>query len=154
MDVDNTLTHWGHLSQQKIDFIKTFAQKHRVILTTGKTYDSIKNVIDACHLQANYASCLNGSVLVENGKSTTLEKVGAISKQIVAHFDNAPFDTVVYYHDNIRLVKPLSQKSLDKVRTVGDFWTLNMVPSYQQLGRKYILFQSYNHKELNSGNME
>ncbi len=113
LDVDNTLTNWGELSEQKIDFIKNFDQKHRIILTTGKTYDSIKNVIDDCKLNNNYASCLNGSVLVENGNSTTLQQVGAISAQIVKHFENAPFDTVVYYHDDIRLVKPLSQKNIE-----------------------------------------
>jgi len=113
LDVDNTLTNWGHLSQQKIDFIKGFEQKSRIILTTGKTYDSIKNVIEDCGLQANYASCLNGSVLVENGNSTTLTKVGDVSEKIVSHFKDAPFDTVVYYPDNIRLVHPLTQKNLD-----------------------------------------
>ena len=120
LDVDNTFTNWGHLSQQKIDFVKNFVDKHRVILTTGKTYDSIKNVIEDCQLNTNYASCLNGSVLVENGKCTTLAKVGEISKDIVHHFKDAPFDTVVYYPDNIRLVHPLTQKNLDLLRKYNE----------------------------------
>lgn len=111
-DVDNTFTDRGYLSQEKIDFVKNFAEKHRIILTTGKTYDSIKPVIDACNLNGNYASCLNGSVLVSNGEFTILEKVGGISENIVKHFENAPFDTVVYYEDYIRLIKPLSKRSL------------------------------------------
>lgn len=116
-DVDNTLTNWGHLSQEKIDFIKNFSQKHRIILTTGKTYDSIKPVIDACELKGNYASCLNGSVLVENGEFTVLEKIGEISENIVKHFENAPFDTIVYYEDYIRLSKTLTQKNYNFLTT-------------------------------------
>ena len=41
-----------------------------------------------------------------------MEKIGGISEQIVNNFATAPFDTVVYYEDNIRLVKPLSERSL------------------------------------------
>lgn len=141
LDVDNTLTNWGDLSQQKIDFIKDFSQKHRVILTTGKVYQSIKNVIDDCNLQNNYASCLNGSVLVANGKSTVLEKVGAISEQIVRHFETAPFDTVVYYHDNIRLIKPLTQKNLDLLAKYNESYQTEEVIDYDQVVK--VLFFIY-----------
>ena len=119
-DVDDTLTDGGKLSQQKIDYIKNYAQKNRIVLTTGKTYDSIKNVIDDLELSSKYASCLNGSVLVKNGEFTTLEKIGAESKKIVEHFKNAPFDLVVYYEDNIRLVKELNEKSLNHLRTYSE----------------------------------
>ncbi len=111
-DVDNTLTDGGFLSEQKIDFIKNFSEKHRIILTTGKTYDSIRVVVDALELSGNYASCLNGSVLVDKGEFIPIEKIGSYSEDIVRYFDSAPFDTVVYYPDNIRLVKPLSERSL------------------------------------------
>ncbi len=116
-DVDNTLTNWGELSKQKIDFIKNFPKKDRIILTTGKTYDSILTVVKDCGLEDNYASCLNGSVLVEKGKFKVLEKIGEISKEIVKYFENAPFDTVVYYDDYIRLLKTLTQKNYNFLTT-------------------------------------
>lgn len=112
-DVDNTLTDLGYLSEEKIEFIKSFKEKHRIILSTGKTYDSIKPVIDALEINGNYASCLNGSVLVEDGKFTVIEKIGNLSEDIVKAFYDAPFDTVVYYEDNIRLIKPLGKRSLE-----------------------------------------
>ncbi|MBR2614997.1 MAG: HAD family phosphatase [Clostridia bacterium] len=119
-DVDNTLTNWGVLSKEKIDFIKNFDQKNRIILTTGKTYDSIKDVVDACELHQNYASCINGSILVENDEFTILEGIGAISEEIVSHFENAPFDTVVYYPDNIRILRPLREKTLKYLKKYNE----------------------------------
>ncbi|MBR5251038.1 MAG: HAD family phosphatase [Clostridia bacterium] len=113
LDVDNTLTDQGYLSPQKIEFIGNYADKERIILTTGKAYDAIKGVMAECKITDNYASCLNGSVLVDKGKCTCINKVGKVSKQIVDELIDAPFDTIVYYDDGIRLVKPLSQKNLD-----------------------------------------
>ena len=147
-DVDNTLTERGFLSQQKIDFIKSYNQKYRVILTTGKTYDSIKNVIDDCGLQGNYASCLNGSVLVENGKLTTIEKLGEISEKIVKDFDKAPFDTVVYYNDNIRLVKPLGERSLKHLTQYNEaYFTEDKLDFSQVVKVLFFIFEGETSKE-------
>jgi len=120
LDVDNTLTDQGYLSKQKIEFISNYSDKERIILTTGKAYDAIKEVMQTCQIADNYASCLNGSVLVDDCKCTTINKVGKISKQIVDEFIDAPFDTIVYYDDGIRLVKPLSQKNLDLMRQFSE----------------------------------
>ncbi|MBO5867094.1 MAG: HAD family phosphatase [Clostridia bacterium] len=92
-------------------------------------------------MHGNYASCLNGSVLVENGKGITLEKVGAISEQIVKHFENAAFDTVVYYHDDIRLVKPLTQKNLDLLAKYNENYHVEDKLDYNQVVK--VLFFIY-----------
>ena len=147
-DVDNTLTERGFLSQQKIDFIKSYEQKYRIILTTGKTYDSIKNVIDDCELQSTYASCLNGSVLVENGKLKTIEQLGSISEKIVKDFDNAPFDTVVYYNDNIRLVKPLGERSLKHLTQYNEAYFTEDKLDYSKVVKVlFFIFEGETEKE-------
>ena len=138
-DVDNTLTNWGELSKQKIDFIKNFPHKHRIILTTGKTYDSILSVVKDCGLEGNYASCLNGSVLVENGKIKALEKIGKISEEIVKSFENAPFDTIVYYEDYIRLLRPLTEKNYNFLKTYTEKYLEEKIIDYNKVV-KVLLF--------------
>ena len=140
-DVDNTLTNFGHLSQEKIDFISNYSQKQRIILTTGKTYDSISNVISDCELQNNYASCLNGSVVIKDGVQTTIAQVGSISEEIVARFKGAPFTCVVYYNDNIRLVDGLTEDNIKMLKKYNELYFVEPTIDYAKVVK--ILFFIY-----------
>ncbi len=82
LDVDNTLTNFAHLSDEKKQFISAYKNKERIILSTGKTYESILNVINECKLNDNYASTLNGSILVDKGKLEIISRIGKVSKAI------------------------------------------------------------------------
>lgn len=141
LDVDNTLTDEGYLSKEKIEFLSNFEQKERIILTTGKAYESIKNVIQDCDLWDNYASCLNGSVLVQKGKTECIAKVGSVSRQIVKLFADAPFDCVVYYEDGIRLLRPLSQKNLQLLKKYNENYAVEEVINFSRVVK--VLFFIY-----------
>lgn len=141
LDVDNTLTDEGHLSKEKIEFISNFNQRERIILTTGKAYESIKNVIQDCNLQDNYASCLNGSVLVQKGKTECIAKVGSVSRQITQLFADAPFDCVVYYEDGIRLLRPLSQKNLQLLKKYNENYKTEEIIDFSRVVK--VLFFIY-----------
>lgn len=149
LDVDNTLTEAGHLSQEKIDFISSFKEKDRIILTTGKAYESIKNVIDDCHINNNYASCLNGSILIEKGEQKCIAKVGAISEKIVALFDDAPFDCVVYYEDGIRLIRPLTQKNYELLKQFNESYAIEEKLDYSKVVKVlFFIYEGETDKEL------
>lgn len=124
LDVDNTLTNFAHLSDEKKEFISRYDQKERIILTTGKTYDSIKNVINDCALQGSLSSCLNGSLVVENGNQSAIAKIGEISEQIVAEFSTAPFTCVVYYHDAIRPISTLTDDNLKMLEKYNESYII------------------------------
>ena len=80
LDVDNTLTNFAHLSDEKKEFISNYIDKKRVILTTGKTYESILNVVDDCKLHENYASTLNGSILIDKGEMKIISKISSFCR--------------------------------------------------------------------------
>lgn len=141
LDVDNTLTNFAHLSDEKKVFISNYREKERVILTTGKTYDSIKNVIGDCALSSSYASCLNGSVVIENSMVTTISQIGEISKEIVKQFAHAPFTTVVYYHDAIRPVSTLTQDNLKMLAKYNESYVIEKEIDYSKVIK--ILFFIY-----------
>lgn len=148
LDVDNTLTDLGHLSQEKIDFISNFEEKNRIILTTGKAYPSIKNVIDDCNIFDNYSSCLNGSVVINKGVQNCIAKVGKVSREIVEIFKNAPFDCVVYYQDGIRVFNPLTQKNLDLLKQYNeDFVTDNDIDFDKVVKVLFFIYEGEDQKE-------
>ena len=78
LDVDNTLTDAGFLSDEKIQFIRSFKNKENIILSTGKVSDAIMNVINDCHLNENYYSCLNGSVIHNKNEHILLNGIASI----------------------------------------------------------------------------
>ena len=98
-DVDNTITEMGQLSLEKKEYISHYPEKERIILSTGKVYESIKDVVDSCHLEHNMASTLNGSVLVQDYRMTLLEHLGNLSKELIKEINKAHFQ-ILYYTDH------------------------------------------------------
>lgn len=109
LDVDNTLTNFAHLSDEKKEFISNYIEKKRVILTTGKTYESILNVVDDCKLHENYASTLNGSILIDKGEMQIISKIGSVSKDISDELNKTNINYIIYYKDSIHIIKDLNE---------------------------------------------
>lgn len=115
LDVDNTLTDRGFLSEEKINFISHFKYKNNIILSTGKVSDAIMNVINDCSLNNNYYSCLNGSVVHKEEEHILLNGIGSVSKEIIEKFMKTNISFVFYYYDSIKVLRPLLQKDLDNL---------------------------------------
>ena len=116
-DVDNTITIHGALSKEKQQFMDTFPDKNRIILSTGKAYESIMDVVSACNLESNYASCINGSVLVKNGSFEMINGIGEVSEELFKRINKTSLDFIYYYVDGaygIRKLKPYNQASMEK----------------------------------------
>lgn len=121
-DVDNTLTNFAHLSDEKKEFISNYKNKERVILTTGKTYESILNVVDECHLHENYASTLNGSILVDKGKLEIIAQVGKVSKDITDELNNTNINYIIYYKDAIHIIKDLNEDNERMLKKYNEWY--------------------------------
>jgi len=115
LDVDNTLTDQGFLSDEKKDFISTFKHKENIILSTGKVSDAIMNVINDCNLNDNYYSCLNGSVIHKKERYQIINGLGEKSKDIINALMNEDISFIFYYYDHIEVNKPLLQKDKDNL---------------------------------------
>ncbi len=116
-DVDNTITIHGKLSDEKKEFLKNFPEKDRIILSTGKAYESILDVIDACELHSNYSSCINGSVLVKNGQFEMINGLGNVSESLFEKIKQTNLDFIYYYVDGaygIKKLDPYNQASMEK----------------------------------------
>lgn len=111
-DVDNTLTEYNHVSEEKRTFLNNFKGKSRVILSTGKAFFSIENVSKICGLTNNYASSLNGSVLVYQGKQETISKIGDVSKEIAKKLKEQNINYILYYKDRIVVDNPLNEDNI------------------------------------------
>ena len=111
IDVDNTLTDYGVLSKEKIDYIRNLPNKDNIILSTGKVSKSIENVINELGLEHNYYSCLNGSVICKDGKYDLINKLGNVSKGIIEEFKKLDCVFIAYYEDCIKLIVNLDEYS-------------------------------------------
>lgn len=122
LDVDNTLTNYAHLSDEKKEFISNYKEKERVILTTGKTYESILNVIEDCNLHENYASSLNGSLLVDKGELKVIAKVGNVSFDICEDLNKTNINYVIYYKDSIHIIKDLNEDNERMLKKYNEWY--------------------------------
>ena len=128
LDVDNTLTDRGYLSNEKIDFITTFKHKKNIILSTGKVSDAIMNVINDCKLNDNYYSCLNGSVIFKNEEFTLLNKIGFCSKEIIKELKETNVNFITYYYDRINVVKELAEEDKDNLERFNEKYFIATEP--------------------------
>lgn len=138
-DVDNTITIHGKLSAEKKEFLKNFPEKDRIILSTGKAYESILDVIDACELHSNYASCINGSVLVKNGQFEMINGLGSISEFLFTKIKETTLDFIYYYVDGaygIKKLDPYNQASMEKY---NEYYTIEPNVQYNNV-IKILLF--------------
>lgn len=117
IDVDNTLTVDGFLSKERIDFIKNYKYKDRIILSTGKSSSAIKDVLKECGLESNYCSCINGSVIYKDGKNELISKLGKISEAIINDLKKTNIKFIGYYEDGVKKIIDLDEayfKDLEK----------------------------------------
>ena len=121
LDVDNTLTDLGVLSDEKKEFISNWENKERVILSTGKNYSSIYNTAKDCGITQNYASAINGSVLYYNNKYESVNKLGSISKKIVKELLNTKLTIITYYNENIHLVMDLNEEVVSLLKKYDEY---------------------------------
>lgn len=120
LDVDNTLTDQGFLSNEKKEFISNFKYKENIILSTGKVSDAIMNVINDCKLNDNYYSCLNGSVIHKKEEYQIINGIGEVSKNIINSLMDKDVTFIFYYHDHIEVIKPLLQKDIDNLNKFNE----------------------------------
>ena len=124
-DVDNTITNYGKLSEEKRQYIKNFNQKDRIILSTGKAYEAIMDVVSACELQDSLASCLNGSVLAEKNKFIMLNGIGNVSKQLIEEIEKTDIEYIYYYVDGAYSKKELNEKNTTWMQKYNEYYTIN-----------------------------
>lgn len=129
LDVDNTLTDNAYLSSEKVNFISNWNNKKNIILNTGKVSDSIMNVIDECKLNDNYYSCLNGSVIVKNGKFEVINRIGKISKEIINHLNETEINYITYYEDRIHVIKELNEENIFNLKKYNEWYIDYNVPT-------------------------
>lgn len=129
LDVDNTLTDNAYLSPQKIEFIKNWKYKQDIILNTGKVSSSIMNVIEACGLQSNYYSCLNGSVIVKDNMIEIISRIGELSKKIIDDLLVTDLNFIVYYEDQIHVVRQLTDENIDLLKKFNEWFIDDKQPT-------------------------
>lgn len=134
LDVDNTLTDQGFLSNEKIEFISNFKYKENIILSTGKVSDAIMNVINDCKLNDNYYSCLNGSVIHKKEKYQIINGIGEVSEHIINSLMDKDVTFIFYYHDHIEVNKPLLQKDIDNLNKFNEkFYPCKNAINYKEI---------------------
>ena len=138
-DVDNTITISGRLSKEKKEFILNFKDKNRIILSTGKAYESILDVINACALEDNYASCINGSVLVKNNKYEMINGLGDISEELIERIIKTNIDFMYYYTDGAYVIKELNKYNKDNMEKYNEYYKINANIDYNKVV-KILLF--------------
>ena len=121
-DVDNTLTDFAFLSDEKKEYIGAFKEKDRIILSTGKVYQSILNVINDCKLNDSYSSCLNGSVVVYNNKFESISRVGSVSEEIVNEIEKTDITYILYYNNIIHVRKALKDKDVFNLKKYNEWY--------------------------------
>lgn len=121
-DVDNTLTDFAFLSDEKKEYIGNFDEKERIILSTGKVYQSILNVIDDCKLNDSYASCLNGSVVIYKNEFESISKIGSVSEEISKKIDNLDISYILYYNNIIHVRKKLNEKDIFNLKKYNEWY--------------------------------
>ena len=133
-DVDNTLTDNAYLSSEKINYISNFDEKERIILSTGKTYESIFNVIEECKLEESYASSLNGSVVTYGKKFENINKVGFISEEISKKIKAVGINYIFYYNDLILTNIKLNEKIIYELKKYNE-WPISQCdnPKYDEV---------------------
>ena len=132
-DVDNTITDYGKLSKEKKDYISNFPYKERIILSTGKAYEAILDVVNACGLQNNLASCINGSVLVENQKFKMINGIGSVSKQLIEEIDKTDIQFIYYYTDGVFSKYHLNEKNTEWMQKYNEFYEINTNIEYDKV---------------------
>lgn len=132
-DVDNTITDYGKLSKEKKDYISNFPYKERIILSTGKAYEAILDVVDACGLQNNLASCINGSVLVENQKFKMINGIGSVSKQLIEEIDKTDIQFIYYYTDGVYAKYKLNGKNTEWMQKYNEYYKINTNIEYDKV---------------------
>lgn len=148
-DVDNTLTDNAHLSDEKIYYISNFDEKDRIILSTGKTYQSIFNVIEDCCLEESYASSLNGSVITYNKKFENINKVGQISEEISKKIKDVGINYIFYYNDLILTNIELNEKNIFELKKYNE-WPISVIdnPKYDEVIKILcFIYEGENEKE-------
>lgn len=128
-DVDNTLTDFAYLSEEKKEYIGSFDEKDRIILSTGKVYQSILNVIEDCKLNDSYASCLNGSVVIYNNKFESISKIGSISEEISKKIENEKINYILYYNNIIHVRYPLSEENVYNLKKYNEWYIDEEMPT-------------------------
>lgn len=144
-DVDNTITIHGVLSKEKQEFMDKYEGKNRIILSTGKAYESILDVVNACNLHANYASCINGSVLVKNDEYEMINGIGDVSEELFKRIKQTSLDFIYYYVDGaygIKKLIPFNQASMEKY---NEHYTIDSNVNYKEVIK--ILFFIYEGEE-------
>lgn len=120
IDVDNTLTVNGVLSEEKKEYIKNFKYKDHIVLTTGRLYSSIKDIMKDCGIENNYYACLNGSIIGYLGKSELLYKLGEVSKEISKELINEDIQFVFYYENSTQTPVKLNKENLKALEEVNE----------------------------------
>ena len=122
LDVDNTLTDLGVLSEEKKSFISSFEGRNRIILSSGKNYLSILNTIEDLNISGNYSSTINGSVLCYQGSYETVNKLGDVSEELLSKLLKTGLSVITYYNDKIHLVKDLTQENIDLLNKYHEYY--------------------------------
>lgn len=133
LDVDNTITEYGKLSEEKKRYISNFPNKERIILSTGKAYEAILDVVEACGLQNNLASCINGSVLVENQKFQMINGIGSVSKQLIDDIDKTDIQFIYYYTDGVYAKYQLNKKNTEWMQKYNEYYKINTNIEYDKV---------------------
>ncbi len=123
-DVDNTLTDNGVLSPQKQEFIKNWKHKDRIILSTGKLKNAIMDVIDACEINNNYSSFLNGSAIFDGASIKDICKLGDISNKLIEELEKTNLEFVLYNSSQIISKKKLNAKNESYLRRYNEWYEI------------------------------
>lgn len=132
-DVDNTITEYGKLSDEKKKYMSSFEEKERIILSTGKAYEAILDVVSACKLENNLASCINGSVLVENQTFKMINGIGEVSESLIEDINKTDIQFIYYYTDNVYATYELNQKNTEWMQKYNEYYKINKDIKYKDV---------------------
>ncbi len=148
LDVDNTLTYNGFLSEEKKEYISNFKHKNQIILSTGKVYESIKNTIEDCNLEENYFSTLNGSVLIKNNEFEILNGLGSLSNKIIMELKKYNLNIIAYYKNSIIKITDLIEDNYYNLEKYNEmFFDESLEVRYDEIIKILIFINDDNREE-------
>lgn len=90
-DLDGTLIVNNTISEKDINAIKRLKESGgKFVISTGRTFNGVKNIIDNYDLQYDYLSLCNGGLIIDSNDNIILDKwvSGDVFKSIVEEYYN------------------------------------------------------------------
>ena len=153
-DYDGTLfTDTNNIIENILMLKKLQENDFNIVISTGRSYPSIKNQVDTYHIPYDYLSCADGSILYD--KKGNILKMYLINEDIIKplqeFYQNLPYEEIQFSYptgySNI-LNKEKQLLGINICLSTNNY-TKDIVNSFLQMQKKYPLYNFLNYMHPN-----